>query len=374
MTEKDLKNKKIAIVHDWLTGMRGGEKCLEAFCEIFPTATIFTLLHKKGSVSSTIENMDIRTSFLQRIPNIDKVYRNFLPLFPIAIKTFDLTGYDIVLSSSHCVAKGVNVPSRAKHICYCYTPMRYAWQFFNEYFANENIIKRTAISLVLKYLRTWDLKSNENVDHFIAISNHIKERIARHYKRTADVIYPPVDTTPKHVGPRFSDPYYLIVSALVPYKRIEIAVEAFNRSGKALMVVGDGPELKKLMSKSRRNILFYACQTDDKLASFYRGCEALIFPGEEDFGIVPVEAQVYGKPVIAYAKGGALETVIPMSSNKPTGIFFYNDTAESLNMAITSFEKVKYLFNPYEIQANTERFSKERFKREIIEYFKETVL
>jgi len=358
---------RVAIVHDWLTGMRGGEKCLEVFCELFPDATLFTLFHKKGSASPVIEAMDIRTSFLDRIPGAIKYYRNFLPLFPRAIESFDLSGYDLVLSSSHCVAKGVRVPEGSLHICFCYTPMRYAWKFFDEYFSGENPLKRKLISLVVERLKRWDINNNKKVDYFIAISDNVRNRIMEYYGREADVIYPPVEVdVPAEKGR--DGGYYLVVSALVPYKKIDLAVNAFTKSGKRLIVVGTGPESAALKQAAGENIDFYGWATDDELEGYYASCRALVFPGDEDFGIVPVEAQAYGKPVIAYSRGGVLETVVPLGREGATGVFFREQTPEALGEAVLRFEENIDSFDPGAIKENASRFNRDRFKREIREY------
>ncbi|KJJ85258.1 glycosyltransferase group 1 family protein [Candidatus Omnitrophus magneticus] len=390
------KTIKIAIVHDWLTGMRGGEKCLEVLCELFPSADLFTLLHKKNSVSKTIENMKIKTSFLQNIPGITKSYRNFLPLFPIAIEKFDLRGYDLILSSSHAVAKGVRINSKALHISYCYTPARYAWQFFDDYFSKENFIKKFFISLVIKNLKKWDLKSNEKVTEFIAISHYIKNRIKKYYNRNSTVIYPPVDTDFPLASAKDSQqikindkPYYLMVSALVPYKRVDLAIKAFNENKKQLVIIGSGNEFNKLKSMARDNIKFLGWLGDETLREYYTNARALIFPGEEDFGIVPLEAQAYGKPVIAYASGGALETIIPFEElddarkkenitnyipkdiHGPTGVFFYSQTVPQLNKAIETFEANIKQFKPENARENALKFNRSRFKTEIKNFIEE---
>ncbi|MBI4708382.1 MAG: glycosyltransferase [Candidatus Omnitrophica bacterium] len=353
---------KVAIVHDWLTGMRGGEKCLEVFCELFPDATLFTLLHKKGSVSSVIENMRIKTSFLQYLPGVEKHYRNYLPLFPCAIESFDLKGYDLVLSSSHCVAKGARIPKNALHICYCYTPMRYAWMFFEEYFGNYGHLKKMLVTGILKWLREWDLKTNENVDFFIGIADNIKNRIMQFYGREASVIYPPVDVSRLNVSDK-DENFYLVVSALVPYKRVDIAINAFNRLAKPLKVVGTGNSEKELRGIAKENIEFSGWVDETRLRDYYEKCSALIFPGEEDFGIVPVEAQACGKPVIAFAKGGALETITP-----ETGVFFKDQTIDSLVEAVKLFEKTKNGFTKESARDNALRFSRQVFKQKIKEF------
>lgn len=364
---------KIAIIHDWLTGMRGGEKCLEIFCELFPEATIFTLIHNRGSVSDVIEKMDIRTSFLQRFPKASTKYRSYLPLFPKAIESFDLKGFDLILSSSHCVAKGVRVPEGPTHICYCYTPMRYAWVFFDEYFGGLNPIKKKAVSYVIERLKQWDLKSNENVDFFIAISDNVKNRIRKLYNLDADIIYPPVDTGRFRLSDS-DEGFYLVVSALVPYKRIDLAIEAFNRLGKRLVIIGTGnseAELKKLAGPT---IEFIGWADDATVADYYARCRALLFPGEEDFGIVPLELQACGKPVVAYGQGGALETIIPAEKDpaandgNATGVFFYKQTPEALSTAVERLEEIRSRFNPQALRKNALRFDREIFKNKIKEY------
>ncbi|MBM2840545.1 MAG: hypothetical protein HW412_1073 [Bacteroidetes bacterium] len=357
------KPERIAIVHEWLTGMRGGEKCVEALCELFPQAELFTLLHVKGSVSSTIEQMQIHTSFIQNLPFAAQRYRHYLPLFPSAIERFDLSGFDIVITSNHCVAKGVRVLSTTLHICYCYTPMRYIWGLYDEYFSKgrAGLLTRLGMKLFLKYLRQWDLRTAENPNHFIAISEHVRQRIKDIYRRNADIIYPPVNTSFFNLS-RKDDGYFLVVSALVPYKRVDLAIEAFNTLGERLVVVGDGPDERRLHSIAKKNIEFVGWQPDEKLREYYARCRALIFPGEEDFGIVPLEAMASGKPVIAYAKGGALETVI-RSENLKTGILFHQQTAESLIDAVRKFKEEK--FSAESLRSFALTFDREVYKRRI---------
>lgn len=352
---------KVAIVHDWLTGMRGGENCLEVFCELFPDATIFTLIHKKGSVSEKIEKMDIRTSYLQRIPGIFSSYRNFLPLFPSAIESFDLKGYDLILSSSHCVAKGVRKARGALHICYCYTPMRYAWLFFDDYFGKNSGLKRLFISFIIKKLRKWDLRTNENVDFFIAISDNVKDRIRKYYGRESEVIFCPVEGERLSISRKKGD-FYLVVSAFVPYKRIDLAIKAFNRLGKRLLIIGSGSEEKSLRKIAGKSIEFLGWMGREKL-KFYQECRALIFPGEEDFGIVPLEAQACGRPVIAYGKGGALETI-----TGDTGVFFFEQTEEALARAVVEFESRENTFEADKIRKHALRFDRSLFKEKIRDF------
>jgi len=366
---------KVALVHDWLTGMRGGEKVLEVFCELFPHAHLYTLLHNKGSLSNTIESMDIRTSFIQKLPLIKKKYRHLLPIFPTAIERFDLRGYDLVLSSSHCVAKGVITGEQTLHICYCFTPMRYIWDLYTLYFGKERagMITRLATSLVLNYLRKWDVTSSKRVDKFVAISRYIAERIKKNYGRDSDLIYPPVDCSYFKPGLSHED-FYLMVSPLAPNKRVDIAVEAFNTIDLPLIVIGSGQEEKKLERMAGKNVKFMGWQSDEIIREHYINCKALIFPGVEDFGIVPLEAQACGRPVIAFGKGGALETIVPLDKNienkkgqpgNATGLFFYEQTPESLAKAVARFEDIQGLFNWKEIRKNAESFDRAIFKDKI---------
>jgi glycosyltransferase involved in cell wall biosynthesis len=358
--------KRIAIVHEWFAGMRGGEKCVEALCELFPTAELFSLLHVKGAVSPTIERMAIHTSFIQKLPFAEQRYRHYLPLFPTAIQQFDLSAFDLVITSNHCVAKGVQVPPTALHVCYCYTPMRYIWGLYDDYFSKDRagLVTRAGMKVFLNYLRKWDVRTAANPQHFIAISDHIRRRIGDIYHRTADVIYPPVKTSLFHLS-FGNDGYFLIVSAFVPYKRIDLAIEAFNRIGERLVIIGDGPDAARLRKIARGNVEFHGWQPDEMLKEYYARCKALIFPGEEDFGIVPVEAMASGKPVIAFAVGGALETVIQTPHLK-TGILFKEQTVDSLVGAIERLGKEN--FDPEALRAHALTFDREVYKRRMHEY------
>ncbi|ODS32218.1 MAG: glycosyltransferase [Candidatus Scalindua rubra] len=372
-------NMKVALVHDWLTGMRGGEKVLEVFCELFPHAHLYTLLHNKGSVSKTIESMDIRTSFVQNLPLKKNNYRYYLPVFPSAIEKFDLRGYDVVLSSSHCVAKGVITDSKTLHVCYCFTPMRYIWDMYDQYFTRErsNIFTKWSISLVLSYLRKWDVASSQRVNKFVAISDYVAKRIEKYYDRESDIIYPPVDCSYFKPIPSNGD-FYLMVSPLAPNKRVDIAIKAFNKLGLSLKIIGSGQEERKLRKIAEKNVKLMGWQSDEIVREHYATCKALIFPGEDDFGIVPLEAQACGRPVIAYGGGGALETIVPLDSDRlnaksvngkaATGIFFYEHTPESLAQAIIHFEGIKDLFNKQEIRENAESFDRAIFKDKIRNY------
>lgn len=363
---------RVAIVHDWLLGMRGGERALDVFCKMFPAAEIFTLFYNKTTLTPTIENRPIHTSFLQGMPFAREKYRNYLPLFPLAVESFDLKGFDLVISSSHCVAKGARKPKNSYHLCYCYTPMRYVWVFFEQYFGDYSPLKKMAVGCVARYLKKWDLATLPRVDDFIGISHTIKRRIKDVYNREAAVIYPPVDIENFRLDPsRKRGDYYLCVSALVPYKRIDIIIDAFNiLKDKKIVIVGDGNLREDLERRAvSGNIKFAGRVSDDELAGIYRNAKAFVFAAEEDFGIAPIEAQAVGVPVICYGKGGLSETIIPINSasgaSRPTGMFFYEQSVESFVEAINKFEAMEREFNPSNARLNAERFSEDKFRHNI---------
>src|SRR5262245_16639520 len=272
----------VALVHDWLPGMRGGERCLEVFCELFPDADLFTLLHVPGSVAPLIERRRVVTSFVQRLPDAARGYRRYLPLFPLAVSRFDLGGYDLVLSSSHAVAKGVRVPAGALHVCYCFTPMRYVWDLYPDYFGpSAGALTRAVMPLVAAALRRWDRRTAAGVRHFVAISRFVADRIRLAYGRAAEVIYPPVDVARFRIDESPGD-FYLVVSALTPYKRIDLAVEAANRLERRLLVVGTGPEERRLRALAGPRVEFLGWRDDAEVAELYARCRALIFPTVED--------------------------------------------------------------------------------------------
>jgi glycosyltransferase involved in cell wall biosynthesis len=357
---------RVVLVHDWLTGMRGGEKCLEVLCELFPDAPIYTLLAFPERLSGTIASRDIRTSFLQKMPGIETRYRHYLPLFPRAIESLRLPDCDIVVSSSHAVAKGVKPPTGALHVSYVHTPMRYVWDMYEQYFGKERVgaLQRMLIAPVARRLRRWDVRTCDRVHRFIANSEYIRERILRHYGRDAAVIYPPVDTQRFRLN-REKAGYYLVLSALVPYKRVDLAVAAFSELGLPLRVIGDGPEMSVLQNMSASNVSFDGWVDDAAVERALGECTALVFPGEEDFGIVPVEAMACGKPVIAYGRGGAAETVL----DGRTGILFREQTSESLRNAVQA--SCRTTFDAGAIRARAVEFDRSVYREKMQRYISE---
>lgn len=361
-----MENAKVALVHDWLTGQRGGEKVLEVFAEIFPDAPIYTLFHFPGSQAEEIEQRTIHTSFLQKMPLLRKRYRWYLHLYPLAVELFDLQNYDLIISSSHCVAKGAIPRPDALHISYIHSPMRYAWNQYFTYFSPDKLgfFSRRFIPLVIHRLRQWDVTSASRVDHFLANSKTVARRIYRYYRRKSDVVYPPVNTELFQPGNQKGD-YYLVVSALVPYKRLDLAIETFNINGLKMKIVGNGPDYKKLKKAANKNIEFLGFLSPQKLLQAYQGAKALLMPGEEDFGINSLEAQACGIPVVAYGRGGATETIIPQE----TGLFFPKLTVQSLQTALDKFQGIA--FNKSTIRANALTFSRDLFKKKISTLFRE---
>lgn len=345
---------RIALVHDWLTGMRGGEKCLEPACRRWPDAKLYTLLHKRGSVSGTIERHIPRTSLLGKLPGVSRYYRYLLPAMPLAAR-WPIQDCDLLLSFSHCIAKAAKAPAGVPHVSYCFTPMRYAWHLRDAYFQG---VKGRVLGPLLSRLREWDRRTSERVSHFIAISRTIQERIRECYGRESTVIHPPVDTefyTPS-LAPR--EEFYLVVSAFVPYKRFDLAVEACTKLKKPLVVIGRGPQEAKLKALAGPTVRFLGWQPDDVNRDHYRRAKALLFPAEEDFGIVPVEAQACGCPVLAYGVGGSRETV-------SSGLFFEEQTVDAVIEAIERFEKLSDTFDPALARRGAMPFSQARYEREL---------
>jgi glycosyltransferase involved in cell wall biosynthesis len=349
--------------------MRGGEKVLEVLCELQPDADIFTLVHRRGTVSPTIERHCIRTSLVQRLPFGVTHYRRYLPLFPFAIEQFDLDGYDLVISASHCAAKSVIPPGRAKHLCYCFSPMRYAWDQFDMYFGPDRVgpaASRWFYRPAMAALARWDAATAARVDRFVAISRHVAARIARYYNRVASVVYPPVDTVFYRPTAVPAETHFLIVSALVPYKRIDLAIDACRTTGARLRIVGDGPERQRLERYAAGAAEFLGPLTNEEIRDEYQRALAVILPGEEDFGIVPVEAQACGRPVVALGRGGVLDTV----TDGETGVLFAESTPASLAAALDRVARMR--FDEARLRAHAERFSRERHMRQMQDLIAET--
>ena len=348
---------RVAIVHYWLLNQRGGEAVLEALCRLLPDADLFTLFYDPQRVSPAIRERHITASFLNPLR---RHYRALLPLMPMALEHFDLRGYDLVISSESGPAKGVLVPSGARHICYCHTPMRYLWDLYPAYLHEwtHSPWKRAMMAPVASYLRLWDYASAARVDEFIANSLNVSRRIWRCYRRQSQVIHPPVAVETFYWKP--PEDYYLIVSELVPYKRVDMAVRLFSRTGRKLLVVGDGPELTKLKSMARANVEFCGHVSAEELRELYARCRAFILPGEEDFGITPVEALASGKAVIALGRGGVLESAPPEG-----GIFYEEPDEQQLEDAIGRFEKVEAGIVSADLQASVARFSEAEFSSQM---------
>jgi glycosyltransferase involved in cell wall biosynthesis len=371
---------KVALVHDWLTGMRGGEKVLEVLCERFPEAELFTLLHVRGSVSPAIERLTIHTSALQRLPGVKHYYRECLPLFPTLIERFDLSRFDLVLSTSHCVAKSAVAAQTAVHICYCLTPMRYAWDQFDAYFGPQRLGRpaSAAMRVVMDRLARWDRETAARANRYVAISHYVAGRIRRYYNREATVVYPPVDTDFFRPDSAVPGRYALVVSALVPYKRVDLAIDACRIAGVPLKIVGDGPD-RGMLERHAANgnlpgevanpgdtIEFLGRLSDEEVRQLYRGAAVLVLPGEEDFGIVPLEAQACGRPVVAYARGGAVETVVP----EETG--YLVDDASPAAFAEAIRRALDRKFDAAAIRRHAERFGRARFGDEMEAVVRET--
>ena len=351
--------RQVVLGHDWLTGMRGGERVLAEFCKAFPEAPLATLLADPGSVIDIIRDRPIHTSFLQRIPGIARNYRKMLPLMGQAARTLRIPDGDLLLTTSSCAAHAFRPPEKMKMLCYCFTPMRYAWLFSKEYLGP---VKSTLGAPYLAYLRHWDRRTSVRVDRYVAISETVRKRIKDFYGRESDVVYPPVDTercTPAADGGRSNGGYDLVVSALVPYKRVELAVEAYTRSGYPLKIAGTGSQAERIARDAGPNVEFLGWRSDEEILALYRNCRFLLFPGEEDFGIVPPEAMACGKPVIAFGRGGATETILDGVS----GLFFTEQTADALAEAVARAEKTTW--GPVAIRRHAERFSTRRFLEEL---------
>ena len=327
---------KVAIVHYWLVAMRGGEKVLAGLLNLFPNADLFTHVYDKQAVSDQISRRPVSTTFIQHLPFSKRIYQNYLPLMPIALEQLDLRSYDLVISSESGPAKGVLTYPGCLHICYCHTPMRYLWDMYHDYKKFSGPLKRLAMIPLIHYLRLWDTASAQRVDRFVANSKHVAKRIEKIYRRDASIIHPPLNVQDFFVSEE-PDDFYLMVGQLVGYKRADLAIRAFNRMKKRLIVIGQGEQFKMLKKIAGPGIELMGLQPFSVVREHYSKCRALIFPGEEDFGIVPVEAMASGRPVIAYGRGGALETVV----EGETGIFFNNQSEEDLIAPLMSLNATK---------------------------------
>ena len=359
------KDLRVAVVHDWLTDNGGAEKVLSAILDLFPSADIFTLVKSDKFHDAQIDKLKVTTSFIQRLPWASKYYRNYLPFFPVAVEQFDFSNYDLVLSSSYCVAKGVITGPDQLHISYCHSPMRYAWDLQFQYLKEaglENSFKGKLTRLLLNKLRLWDYASSARVDHFISNSEFIKKRINKCYRRSSQVIYPPVDVDKFQLN-EVKKSYYFTCSRLVQYKKIQLIVEAFNKMpDKRLVVAGTGPEFDKIKSIASSNIELLGYVEFKKLKRLMEQAKCFVFAAEEDFGIIPVEAQACGTPVIAYGKGGCLETVI----DGVTGLFFYEQEVEAIAAAVSRFEDMRW--DCHTIRNHSEKFSLNKFKSNFLSF------
>lgn len=358
---------KLAIVHDWLTNMGGAEQVIINFKEIYPEAPIYTTFYNPDKLDDKLKNIDVRTSFLQKKKMVTN-HKKYFPLMPLAFEKFNLNDYDVVLSSSTCCAKGARKRKDATHICYINTPMRYAYEFKHEYTDGMNLIKKFLVNILLFFMRIWDKNNNKRIDYFIANSSEIQRRVKNTYNRDSVVINPPVRCKLFNISETDGD-YYFIVSRLVPYKRFDLAVQACKELGKKLVVIGDGTEREKLeeIADGDKNIIFLGRQPDEVVKKYMAECKALLFPGLEDFGIAPVEAQACGRPVIAYGKGGVLDTVI----DGKTGVLFKEQTVEFLKDAILKFERMQ--FDKQQIREHALEFDEEVFKKKIKDFIDEKV-
>ena len=359
---------KKALVHDWFSVYAGAEKCVESFTDIWDDFEVYSLIDflSDADRNKILKGKRAHTSFIQKLPFAKDKYRNYLPLFPLAIEQFDLSSYDVVLSSSHAVAKGVLTHSNQLHIAYVYTPIRYAWDLYHQYLHESGLdhgLKGMLARYFLHKIRLWDLSTINRVDCFIAISHYIARRIKKTYGKPSDVIYPPVDVD-KFTLREAKEEFYLTASRMVPYKKIDLIVEAFSQTDKKLLVIGDGPDMAKIKSKAGKNVELLGFASDETMADLMGRAKAFVFAAEEDFGITPVEAQACGTPVICFGRGGARETVLDSES----GLYFMEQNAKELLAAVAKFEQNYDKFEPVKIRENSLKFSRTRFESEIKSY------
>jgi glycosyltransferase involved in cell wall biosynthesis len=354
---------RTALVHYWYFRRRGGERVFDVLAGMFPDADVYMILCDQGVLSPSVRRHSVKASFLNRLPGVKRYYRALLPLFPFALEQFDLSAYDLVISHEAGPAKGVLTRADARHICYCHTPMRYLWDMYHEYLrtAPFGLPGRVTYGLSCHFLRKWDFLAASRVDQFIASSENGARRIRKYYGRDSEVIYPPVETSRFAIADRPSRDFYLVVSPLVQYKRIDLAVCACNALKRRLLVIGEGERMDALRRLAGPTVSFLGFQPDPVVESHYRNCRALLFPGEEDIGLTPIEAQASGRPVIAYGRGGALETVVGEGPGR-TGVFFEEPSFESLAEAILSFEAQETRFRPGLLRAHAQQFDESRFR------------
>lgn len=358
---------KVAIVHDWLVTYAGAERVLEQMLKIWPKADLFSIVdYLKPDEREFIGDRKVTTSFIQNMPGAKRWYRNWLPLMPLAVEQLDITGYDLVISSSHAVAKGVLVGPDQLHICLCHSPIRYAWDLQGQYLKESNLdagLKSYLVRWLLHRIRIWDFRSAASVDYFVAVSKFISRRIDKAYRRESHVIYPPVDVEKFQIK-LDKDDFYLTSSRLVPYKKIPLIIDSFNKMpDKKLIVIGDGPDANRCRSLAGENVIFMGYQSTEVLKDHMQRAKAFVFAAEEDFGIIPIEAQACGTPVIAFGKGGALETIRGQNDIAPTGVFFYEQTVESITAAVALFEhEYSKKITPQACRDSANRFSQQRFR------------
>lgn len=368
---------KIAIIHEWFDSYAGSEKVLEQMLKVYPEADLYAVVDfLPKDKRNFILNKNVITTFIQNLPKAKSKFRKYLPFMPLAIEQLDLSGYDVVISNSHCVAKGVITGPNQLHISYVHSPIRYAWDLQNQYLEEANLkhgLKGWIAKIILHYMRLWDYRTSNNVDYFLCNSKYIAKRIQKCYRREARVIYPPVAVDDFNMYTKKED-YYLTASRMVPYKKIDLIVEAFSKMpDKKLVVIGEGQQFEKVKARAKNNIVLLGYQPFEVLKEKMQKAKAFVFAAEEDFGIVPVEAQACGTPVIAYGKGGALETVVNYDKEKPTGLFFKEQTVDSIVRAVNKFEKNQNLFFPENCRRNAEKFNEERFKKEFKTFVEEKI-
>ena len=379
----DFHGMRVALVHHWFVSFAGGERVIDTIANIFPNADIFTLFVDEQKLPSSLQKRRITASFLDRIPGARKVHRHLLPFYPLAVEMLDLSDYDLVISSDSGPMKGVLTDLNAIHVCYCHSPMRYLWDAYSAYMRGMSPVMQTIFGLTSHYVRNWDYTAAQRVDYFVANSNYVARRIRKYYRRDSTIIHPPINTAHSFLANQHED-YYLAVGRLVPYKRTDILIGACNKLGRRLLIVGDGPEMKRLKRRAGKQIEFLGEINESQLRDIYAHCRALLFAADEDFGMVPLEAQSYGRPVICYGKGGSLETVrgtynlTGLRSSEDgkslTGTFFKDQSADSLANAILSFEACEDKFVPENIQLHARQFDTSIFVKRLRNYIESVMV